>query len=97
MSETKKEIPTGIPSIYLSDLEKLAKKIRSITEQEDAEIGFEFMIATLFPTSWKNIQDTLSQQYIKGYIQGQADKEKELKCSFRRVTKEDEDPDCYCE
>ena len=87
------EIKTSIPNVYVSDLEKLAKKIRSVVGDVDSPVSFEFIIASLFPTSWKNIQSDLSQQYTKGYIQGRIDKEEELK-KFEII---DEDSDCYCE
>lgn len=47
------EVKVSVPSVYLSDLEDLVKKIRNVTEKEDTEISFEFIIASLFPTSWK--------------------------------------------
>ena len=88
-----KEIKVTIPNVRLSDLEKLVKKSRSVVGEEDVEISFEFIIASLFPTSWKNIQADLSRQYTKGYIQGRIDKEEEIK-EYRN---HDDDPDCYCE
>lgn len=87
------DITVSIPNVYLSDLERLAQKMHDITGQEDTEISFEFIIASLFPTSWTNIQNELKHQYTKGYIQGRIDKEEELK-KFEII---DEDSDCYCE
>ena len=88
-----KEIKVTIPNVRLSDLERLVKKSRSIVGEEDVEISFEFIIASLFPTSWKNIQAELSRQYTKGYIQGRIDKEEEI----NEYRNHDDDPDCYCE
>jgi hypothetical protein len=90
------KIEVSVPNVYLSDLEKLAERVRKVAGETNAEISFEFIIASLFPTSWKNIQNDLNCQYTKGYIQGYADKEAELK-SFTRTVSEDDDPDCYCE
>ena len=73
------EIKVSVPNVYVSDLEKLTKKIRSVVGDMDSPVSFEFIIASLFPTSWKNIQSDLNQQYTKGYIQGHLDKEEELK------------------
>ena len=87
------EIKVSVPNVYISDLEKLTKKIRSVVGDADSPVSFEFIIASLFPTSWKNIQSDLNQQYTKGYIQGRIDKEEELK----KIRIIDEDPDCYCE
>ena len=86
------EVNTNIPNIYLSDLEKLTNKIRQVVGNEEAEVSFELIIASLFPTSWQNIQTALSEQYTKGYIQGRLDKERELK-SFGA----EEDADCDCD
>lgn len=88
------DVSVSVPNVYLSDLDKLANKVRQITNKEDTEISFEFIIASLFPTSWKNIQADLNRQYTKGYIQGRIDKEQE----FSKHSKSyDDDPDCYCE
>lgn len=89
------EVPVTIPSVYLSDLEKLVKKIKQVDGENDVEISFEFIIASLFPTSWKNIQADLSRQYTKGYIQGYTDKGEEYR-KHRRSCSED-DSDCYSE
>lgn len=90
MEESKN---TNVPSIYVSDLEKLASKIRQVTGEENVEVGFEFIIASLFPTSWQNIQEALSQQYTQGYMQGYKDAEVERK-SIQII---DNNSDCYCE
>ena len=87
----EKEVKVSIPNVYLSDLEKLAQKARNIVGEKDVEISFEFIIASLFPTSWKNIQADLNHQYTQGYIQGRIDKEEELKQRYL------DDSDCYCE
>ena len=88
------EVSVSVPNVYLSDLDKLANKVRQITNKEDTEISFEFIIASLFPTSWKNIQADLNRQYTKGYMQGRIDKEQELSKFSKNY---DDDPDCYCE
>lgn len=90
------DVNTTVPSVYLSDLEKLVSKVKQVTGQQNVEISFEFIIASLFPTSWKNIQADLNQQYTKGYIQGRIDKAEELKPFMRHIVDE-EDSDCYCE
>ena len=90
------EVKVNVPSVYLSDLENLAKKVRNITGKDDTEISFEFIIASLFPTSWKNIQSELSRQHTLGYIQGKIDTEEAIKKNATPVRLED-DADCYCE
>ena len=85
------EVKINIPNVYLSDIEDILHKVKSVTGKEDTEISFEFLIATFFPTSWKNIQDELNRQYTKGYIQGRIDKEKE----YART--QEDDADCFCD
>ena len=87
------EVKVTVPNVYISDLEKLTQKIRHVVGEENTEISFEFIIASLFPTSWQHIQADLSRQYTKGYIQGRLDKEEEIRQS--RSSKDDSD--CYCE
>lgn len=90
MSES---IKTNIPSVYISNLEELTKRIRNVSGEENVEISFEFIIASLFPTSWKNIQAALNHQYTLGYIQGQKDAEQER----RKQIQAKSESDCYCE
>lgn len=89
------EINVSVPNIMLSDLEKIVAKVKEITRAEDTEISFEFIIASLFPTSWKSIQADLNRQYTKGYVQGRQDKEAELRTLYGSSS--DDDSDCYCE
>lgn len=95
MSEENREAKVSVPNIYLSDIENIAKKIHHVTGKEDVEISFEFIIASLFPTCWKNIQADLNRQYTQGYIQGRLDKEEEIK--QYRLSRSEDDADCYCE
>lgn len=91
-----KKIDTQVPNVYVADLEKLAKKIRQVSSDDTAEVSFEFIIASLFPTSWNNITTALNNQYTQGYIQGRKDALAETNQSASTVC-EDDDPDCYCE
>ena len=79
MSETK---DTKIPNVYLSDLENLVTRIKKNTDDKNVEVGFEFIIASLFPTSWNNIQSALANQYIQGYKDGHKDGVEETRLSF---------------
>ena len=78
----------GIPNVYANDLERLAKKVYHVTGNEGAEVSFEFVIASLFPTCWNNIQDALKHQYTLGYIAGMKE------CSSFNTT--EDDADCFC-
>ena len=85
----------NVPNVYINDLERLAQKIRGVVGTENTEVSFEFIIASLFPTSWKNIQEEMNRQYTKGYIQGRLDKEREVQKTSYHDT--NDDADCYCE
>lgn len=89
-----KKVETNVPSVNLSTLETLIKKIKKETK-DDAEISFEFIIASLFPTSWNSIQKTLSEQYTQGYVQGYNDAKDEYK--MRTSLSSKDDADCYCD
>lgn len=91
-----KEVKVSVPNVRLSDLEKMTQKTRSVVGEEDVEISFEFIIASLFPTSWKNIQADLNRQYTQGYIQGRIDKEEEMK-QYYHTSSSNDDSDCYYE
>ena len=88
-----KEVKVSVPNVYISDLEKLTQKVRGVVGEENTEISFEFIIASLFPTSWKSIQADLNRQYTRGYIQGRKDKEDEM----RELSRARSDLDCYSE
>lgn len=58
-------------------LSKIKKMINSLElhsrDNIDMDISFEYIIASLFPTCYNNIQDELKRQYTLGYIQGLED------------------------
>ena len=82
-----------IPSVYLSDLKRLTEKVSSVSDEADPVITFEFIIASLFPTSWKNMQNELSRHYTLGYMQGYKDAEDERRAAI--IAKGESD--CYYE
>lgn len=59
---------TSVPPIKPGRLKTLIENI-----SPDADLSFEFIIATLFPTCWTNIQKDLKDKYTQGYIAGQRD------------------------
>lgn len=79
----------GIPNVYASDLEKLARRIQQVTGNEGTEVSFEFIIASLFPTCWNNIQEAMHHQYTLGYIAGTKDAD-------NHIGKIEEDADYFC-
>jgi hypothetical protein len=59
---------TSVPPIKSGKLKTVIENICP-----DADLSFEFIIATLFPTCWTNIQKDLKDKYTQGYIAGQRD------------------------
>ena len=54
---------TSVPPIKVERLKTLIEKV-----PPNADLSFEFIIATLFPTCWTNIQRDLKDKYTQGYI-----------------------------
>lgn len=82
-------IKTSIVSTKLSTIEKMIASIKKQAGDNDVELSFEYIIGSLFPTAWKNIQDDLSRQYTLGYIQARS--------AMISERADKEDLDCYCE
>jgi hypothetical protein len=59
----------NIDTVKLSHLDKMVKTLKA-KNKKDIDISFEFIIASCFPRCFKNIQDSLKEQYTLGYIQG---------------------------
>ena len=46
------------------------QKISKVIENSDSEeISFSFLIGSLFPDAWKNIQQALKDEHMKGYLE----------------------------
>ena len=46
------------------------QKVSEVIENFDGkEISFSFLIGSLFPDAWKNIQQALKDEHIKGYLE----------------------------
>ena len=87
MAEELKDL---VPPTKLSTLQKLVRNIEHNTVG-DVDVGFEYLIASLFPTCWNNIQKALIDQYIQGY--NDAEKERRQLKQMASAA----DSDCYCE
>jgi hypothetical protein len=59
-----------IPSIKLSDVERILASVRRSTGENDADLSFEFILMAFFPTCWDNIKQELNRQYTLGFIAG---------------------------
>lgn len=70
--EIEGENGTRITCTTLATLEKIAERIKKDFEEKDATsetimLPFEFIIGSLFPNSYNDIKDAMTQQYIEGY------------------------------
>ena len=74
---------TRITCTTLASLDKIVKKVRADfpedTKNEEIMLPFEFIIGSLFPTSYNAIKDAMTQQFIDGYNSGYENGFKEAK------------------
>lgn len=74
---------TRITCTTLAALNKLAEKTRKDIHEhmtdEEILLPFEFIIGSLFPTSYNAIKDAMTQQFIDGYNSGYENGFKEAK------------------
>lgn len=63
--------------VSLAKIERMVEKIKRdnplINNWENYLVPFEYVCASLFPTCYQNITETMNNQYTKGYIQGLED------------------------
>lgn len=78
----------NIPSVKLSDVERILASVRRNTDQDDVDLSFEFILMSFFPVCWENIQRELNRQYTLGFIAG-SDQKEENPTSF------EENDECY--
>ena len=46
------------------------QKVSEVIENFDGEeIRFSFLVGSLFPDAWKNIQQALKDEHMKGYLE----------------------------
>ena len=73
-----------LSTVKLSHIESAIKSIKQHYKDtperiDDIEISFEYIIGSFFPDVWKNIQQALTDEHTKGYIEGLNDQSKNLK------------------
>lgn len=59
--------------ITLGRLRKLTNSLKD--KSDDTKLTFEFMMMSLFPRAWSNIQEEMNRQHTHGYMQGLQDAE----------------------
>ena len=60
-----------ISIVKLSHLEKVVKNLRRQSGTKDMDITFEYLCSSCFPTIWNNVKDALTEEYRKGYLDGE--------------------------
>ena len=72
--EINNEDGARITCTTLASLDKIVKKVRTNFSEEikneEIMLPFEFIIGSLFPSSYDAIKDVMTQQYIEGYNKG---------------------------
>lgn len=72
--EINNEDGARITCTTLASLDKIVKKVRTDFSEEikneEIMLPFEFIIGSLFPSSYDAIKDVMMQQYIEGYNKG---------------------------
>ena len=52
------------------------QKVSEVIENFDGkEISFSFLIGSLFPDAWKNIQQALKDEHMKGYLEAKEEED----------------------
>lgn len=54
----------------LSKIKKLIAQVEKISDIEDPVVSFEFLIGSLYPEVFGNVQETIRNARIQGYIDG---------------------------
>lgn len=49
--------------------ERFQKVSEVIENFHDEEISFSFLVGSLFPNAWKNIQQALKDEHMRGYLE----------------------------
>lgn len=72
--EINNEDGARITCTTLAALDKIVKKVRTDFSEEikneEIMLPFEFIIGSLFPSSYNAVKDAMMQQYIEGYNKG---------------------------
>lgn len=74
------ETNNRVDQVTFATLKKIVEKLNEAfkdTDPSEVIIPFEFIIGSLFPHSYENIKNTLTQQYIEGYNQGKKENKNE--------------------
>ena len=57
----------------LSKIKKLIAQVEKISDVEDPKLSFEFLIGSLYPEVYGNVQETIRYAHTQGYIDASLD------------------------
>ena len=64
----------SLKNYNIESVDKIVKKVRTDFSEEikneEIMLPFEFIIGSLFPSSYNAVKDAMTQQYIEGYNKG---------------------------
>lgn len=66
-----------IDGVKFSKVLRVVKTLEKSGMRKDSEVSFEFIVGSLFPDAFKNMQTALRTEYTKGYAAGLEAKESE--------------------
>ena len=68
-------------TVPLSRVKKLVEQLErqkaqlELSEEDDLEVAFEYIIGSLFPTAYQNMKNACRAFYIEGYNEGKKENE----------------------
>lgn len=62
----------NVDRVNLSRIKKMVESLeKSLGDTtEDVEVGFEYVVGSLFPTIFTNVMNRLKQEHMSGYLEG---------------------------
>lgn len=66
----------NMETVSLSRVKKLVEQLErqkvqlELSEEDDLEVAFEYIIGSLFPMAYQNMKDACRAFYIEGYNEG---------------------------
>ena len=55
--------------------ERFQKISKAVENFDGDEISFSFLIGSLFPDAWKNIQQALKDEHMRGYLEAKEEED----------------------
>ncbi len=59
-----------------SRLKRMVESLeKTLGPRMDIDLSFEYVVGSLFPNAWKNMQEALNDAHMQGYLQGLEEKD----------------------